>query len=76
MCISLIQAWWGISVLTAIAARLSIAAGARGIAWGRCGAVADGGGVASAVILGLGWTLLPNGSAIVYCPPSARSLHR
>ena len=42
--ISLIQAWWGIS----------IAAGARGIA----------GGVASAVILGLGWTLLPNGSAI------------
>jgi hypothetical protein len=48
--ISLIQAWWGIS----------IAAGARGI----------GGGVASAVILGLGWTLLPNGSAIVYCPPS------
>jgi len=25
--------------------------------------------VASAAILGLGWTLLTNGSAIVYCPP-------
>ena len=28
-----------------------------------------GGGLASAAILGLGWTLLTNGSAIVYCPP-------
>jgi hypothetical protein len=47
--ISLIHAWWAIS----------LAAGARGV----------GGGVASAAILGLGWTLLTNGSAIVYCPP-------
>src|SRR5829696_8521035 len=47
--ISLIHAWWAIS----------LAAGARGM----------GGGVASAAILGLGWTLLTNGSAIVYCPP-------
>jgi hypothetical protein len=38
---------------------ISLAAGARGV----------GGGVASAAILGLGWTLLTNGSAIVYCPP-------
>jgi hypothetical protein len=28
-----------------------------------------GGGVASAAILGLGWTLLTNGYPIVYCPP-------
>ena len=47
--ISLIHAWWAIS----------LAAGARGV----------GGGVASAAILGLGWTALTNGSAIVYCPP-------
>ena len=47
--ISLIHAWWAIS----------LAAGARGV----------GGGVASAAILGLGWTLLTNGSAIVYCMP-------
>ena len=38
---------------------VSLAAGARGA----------GGGVASAAILGLGWTLLTNGSAIVYCLP-------
>lgn len=38
---------------------VSLAAGARGV----------GGGVASAAILGLGWTLLTNGSAIMYCPP-------
>jgi hypothetical protein len=38
---------------------VSLAAGARGV----------GGGVASAAILGLGWTLLTNGSVIVYCPP-------
>src|SRR5215212_5623381 len=44
--ISLIHAWWSIS----------LAAGGRGV----------GGGVASAAILGLGWTLLTNGSAIVY----------
>jgi hypothetical protein len=47
--VSLIHAWWAVS----------LAAGARGV----------GGGVASAAILGLGWTLLTNGSAIVYCPP-------
>jgi hypothetical protein len=47
--ISLIHAWWGVS----------LAAGARGV----------GGGVASAAILGLGWTLLVNGSSIVFCPP-------
>jgi hypothetical protein len=47
--ISLIHAWWAIS----------LAAGARGV----------GGGVASAAILGLGWTLLTNGYPIVYCPP-------
>ena len=47
--ISLIHAWWAVS----------LAAGVRGV----------GGGVASAAILGLGWTLLTNGSAIVYCPP-------
>jgi hypothetical protein len=47
--ISLVHAWWGVS----------LAAGARGV----------GGGVASAAILGLGWTLLANGSAIAYCPP-------
>src|SRR4051812_4002036 len=33
------------------------------------GAQANGGGVASAAILGLGWTLLTNGFAIVYCLP-------
>jgi hypothetical protein len=38
---------------------ISLAAGARGV----------GGGVASAAILGLGWTLLTNGFPIVYCPP-------
>jgi hypothetical protein len=38
---------------------VSLAAGAQGV----------GGGVASAVILGLGWTLLVNGSAIMYCLP-------
>jgi hypothetical protein len=38
----------------------SLAAGARGV----------GGGVASAAILGLGWTLLTNGFSIVFCPPS------
>jgi hypothetical protein len=38
---------------------LSLVAGAQG----------DGGGVASAAILGLGWTLMTNGSAIVYCLP-------
>ena len=38
---------------------LSLAAGARGA----------GGGVASAVILGLGWTFLTNGYAIVFCMP-------
>lgn len=47
--ISLIHAWWAVS----------LAAGARGV----------GGGVASAAVLGLSWTLLTNGSAIVYCPP-------
>ena len=47
--ISLIHAWWAIS----------LAAGAQGV----------GGGVASAAILGLGWTLMTNGSAIVYCMP-------
>lgn len=38
---------------------VSLAAGARGV----------GGGVASAVILGLGWTVLINGLAIQYCMP-------
>ena len=38
---------------------VSLAAGARGV----------GGGVASVAILGLGWTLLTNGSAIVFCMP-------
>lgn len=38
---------------------LSLAAGAQG----------RGGGVASAAVLGLGWTLVTNGSAIVYCMP-------
>jgi len=33
------------------------------------GAHGNGGGVASTAILGLGWTLLINGYAIVYCPP-------
>lgn len=47
--ISLIHAWWAVS----------LAAGAQGV----------GGGVASAAILGLGWTLMTNGSAIVYCMP-------
>lgn len=30
----------------------------------------DGGGVASAAVLALGWTALTNGSAIVFCPPA------
>ncbi len=47
--ITLVHAWWAIS----------LAAGAQGV----------GGGVASAAVLGLGWTFLTNGSAIVYCPP-------
>ena len=38
---------------------VSLAAGAHG----------NGGGVASAAILGLGWTLLTNGSSIVFCLP-------
>lgn len=38
---------------------ISLAAGAQGV----------GGGVASVAVLGLGWTFLTNGSAIVYCPP-------
>ncbi len=38
---------------------VSLAAGARGV----------GGGVASAAILGLGWTVLINGLAIMYCLP-------
>jgi hypothetical protein len=38
---------------------VSLAAGARG----------NGGGVASAAVLGLGWTLLINGYPIVFCPP-------
>jgi hypothetical protein len=33
------------------------------------GALGNGGGVASAAVLGLGWTLLTNGSAIVFCLP-------
>lgn len=33
------------------------------------GALGNGGGVASAAILGLGWTLLINGFAIVFCLP-------
>ena len=40
--------------------------------WGvslAAGALGAGGGVASVVILGLGWTLLTNGYPIVYCPP-------
>jgi hypothetical protein len=47
--VSLIHAWWSVS----------LAAGAHG----------NGGGVASAAILGLGWTLLINGSSIMFCPP-------
>jgi hypothetical protein len=47
--ISLIHAWWSVS----------LAAGAHG----------NGGGVASAAILGLGWTLMINGSSIMFCPP-------
>src|SRR5918997_2002212 len=39
---------------------VSLAAGARG----------NGGGVASAAVLGLGWTLLINGYPIVFCPPA------
>ena len=39
---------------------VSLAAGAHG----------NGGGVASAAILGLGWTLLINGYPIVFCPPA------
>ena len=38
---------------------VSLAAGARGV----------GGGVVSAAILGLGWTVLINGLAIMYCLP-------
>ena len=38
---------------------VSLAAGTHG----------NGGGVASAAILGLGWTLLTNGYPIVFCPP-------
>ena len=38
---------------------VSLAAGAHG----------NGGGVASAAVLGLGWTLLINGYPIVICPP-------
>ena len=38
---------------------ISLAAGASGA----------GGGVASAAVLGLGWTFLTNGSAIAYCMP-------
>jgi hypothetical protein len=41
---------------------VSLAAGARG----------DGGGVASAGVLGAGWTALTNGYPIVYCPPVCR----
>jgi hypothetical protein len=33
------------------------------------GAHGNGGGVASTAVLGLGWTLLINGSSIMYCPP-------
>jgi hypothetical protein len=47
--VSLIHAWW----------RVSLAAGTHG----------NGGGVASAAILGLGWTALTNGYPIMYCPP-------
>lgn len=39
---------------------LSLAAGTHG----------SGGGMASAAILGLGWTALTNGYPIVYCPPA------
>lgn len=42
---------------------VSLAAGARGV----------GGGVASTVILGLGWTVLVNGLAIQYCMPPCPS---
>ena len=38
---------------------VSLIAGAQGVS----------GGVVSAAILGLGWTLMTNGSAIVYCMP-------
>lgn len=41
---------------------VSLAAGAHG----------NSGGVASAAILGLGWTLLINGSSIMYCLPPCR----
>jgi hypothetical protein len=41
---------------------VSLTAGARGV----------GGGVASAAILGLGWTFLTNGYAIVYCMPPCK----
>ena len=51
--ISLIHAWWSVS----------LAAGAHG----------NGGGVASAAVLGLGWTLLINGFPIVFCPPPCPS---
>ena len=36
------------------------------------GTHANGGGVASAAILGLGWTLLTNGSSIQFCLPPCR----
>jgi hypothetical protein len=39
---------------------ISLAAGTHG----------NGGGVASAAILGLGWTALTNGYPIVFCPPA------
>ena len=41
---------------------VSLAAGTHG----------NGGGVASAAILGLGWTLLTNGSSIQFCLPPCR----
>lgn len=41
---------------------VSIAAGAQGVR----------SGVASAAILGLGWTMLTNGSAIVFCMPPCK----
>jgi hypothetical protein len=39
---------------------ISITAGAQG----------NGGGIASAAVLGFGWTLMTNGYPIVYCPPT------
>jgi hypothetical protein len=38
---------------------VSLVAGSHGV----------GGGIASAAVLGLGWTLMTNGYPIVYCPP-------